>query len=353
MARRALRVFIGAMPVGGQPRVLSLPQRPVPPCPAPPQRRFTIGYAASSAASSPSSALLSLFSSLKQRLLHRLVRPLVRRAPTGVWIAAARVASWAAGPLLLWRKGAHLGRVLLLCGRADSLPARLGLASAAAYQRLRRMDYYLHEGVRDVRIDWSGAPASGPCCLVLMDTCGAEQLDHFLRVHPSWVVRRRFDGEGQVHADSAPPGQRWSAHCAQLRGRINAGRVVDVGRSSMGLRGVINGADHVVVFQGFMQPPGDRDERAFLGQRVSMPLGAVRLARRAGLPLRFLRVMPVGSHWEVVIEPEMPADEAALVARMERALREQPQSWTLWTDFLAAVDAPAASATAPAGSASR
>ena len=285
---------------------------------------------------------MSLSSSLKQRLLHQLVRPLVRRAPTGLWVAAARVAAWVVGPLLMWRRGAEFGRVLLLCGRADTLLERLGLASATAYQRLRRMDYYLHEGVRDVRIDWSGAPETGPCCLVLMDTYGAEQLDHFLQVHPSWVVRRRFDGEGEGRADKAPPGQRWAAHCAQLRGRINAGRVVDVGTSSMGLRAAISGAHHVVVFQGFVQPPGQRDERSFLGQRVSMPLGAVRLARRTGLPLRFVQVLPVGSHWDVVIEAPMPAEEAALLARMERALREQPPTWTLWFDFLAAVDAPAA-----------
>lgn len=285
---------------------------------------------------------MSLSSSLKQRLLHRLVRPLVRRAPTGLWLAAARVVSWAAGPLLLWRKGADLGRVLLLCGHADTPSTRLWLASAMAYQRLRRMEYYLQEGTRDVRIDWSGAPEAGPCCLVLMDTYGAEQLDHFFRVHPSWVVRRRFDGEGGGGADAAPPGQQWSAHCAQLRGRINAGWVVDVGTSSMGLRAVINGARHVLVFQGFVQPPGQRDERVFLGQRVAMPLGAVRLARRANLPLRFVRVVPVGRHWDVVIEPEMPAEEAALVARMERALRDQPPTWTLWSDFLAAIDAPRA-----------
>ena len=75
---------------------------------------------------------------------------------------------------------------------------------------------------------------------------------------------------------------------------------------------------------------------ALLGRRVHLPLGAVRITRRRGLPLRFLRIEPVRDGWRLTLEPPMPADDEALRARIEREIAAAPEAWMLWPLLLAA-----------------
>jgi hypothetical protein len=230
--------------------------------------------------------------------------------------------------------------VLQLCGRADTLGKRIGLARAMLYQRLRKLDFYLHGRTRDPVIAWNGeAPGKRPCCYVMLDTFGAENVTAFADDFAAWAVRQSFGGEGQLTPASAPSGQRWTAHCAQLRQVISQGRVIDVAARPIELRRLIEQPRNVIVFQGSLDDSGRAAPQRVLGQVVPMPLGAVRLARRAGLPLRFMRVRPSGTRWDIVVEPVMPAEEPALVARIERELRERPETWMLWSNFLAAADA--------------
>jgi hypothetical protein len=296
---------------------------------------------------------VTLAQSLKQRLIYHVVRPLVSRAPTGAWVAATHLVSWIAAPAAAWRQAPALGRVLQLCGRPDTPRARLGLARATLYQRLRRLDFYLHGRTRDPVIAWHGeAPGKRPCCYVMLDTFGAENLTAFADEFSAWAVRQTFGGEGELTPASAPPGQRWTAHCAHLRQSISQGRVVDVVAHPIELRRLIEQPRNVIVFQGSLDGSGRAATQRVLGQSVPLPLGAVRLARRAGLPLRFMRVNPSGTCWDIVVEAVMPANEAALLARIERELRERPETWMLWSSFLeaadAAADAPAFSSLQPA-----
>lgn len=296
---------------------------------------------------------VTLAQSLKQRLVYHVVRPLVSRAPTGAWVAATHVASWIGAPVVAWRQAPALGRVLQVCGHPDTPRKRLGLARATLYQRLRKLDFYMHGRTRDPVIAWNGeAPGRRPCCYVMLDTFGAENVAAFADDFAAWAVRQRFGGEGELTPSSAPSGRRWTAHCAQLRQAISQGRVIDVAARPIELRRLIEQPRNVIVFQGNLDHSGRAATRRVLGQAVPMPLGAVRLARRAGMPLRFMRVQPSGTRWDIVVEPAMPAEEPALVARIERELRERPETWMLWSSFLAAADAaagePAVSSSLPA-----
>lgn len=71
-------------------------------------------------------------------------------------------------------------------------------------------------------------------------------------------------------------------------------------------------------------------------------LGAVRLARRESLPLRFVQLRPTLTGWTIEVEAAVEPDEGWLLARMQRQLCECPQSWSLWADFLAVAGQPPA-----------
>jgi hypothetical protein len=276
----------------------------------------------------------------KQHLLAHVLQPMVRRLPTSLWSVAALVIAGLGAPMMALRSKTMLHRVLRMCGRRPNWSAACALAARMGYHRLRKLDYYLHGGCRDVRVDWKGAPPDTlRCVYVLMDTYGAEQIDAFIAEHPSWLLRRRFDEESEPSIALRSHTQPWSAHCARLRLHINPDRTIDVHADPLKMRHAINSPQSIVAFQGYMQSlRQDNSDRMFLGHMVSMPLGAVRLAQRAGLPIRFLTIKPHISHWTITVEPTISANAALLQARMERALLEAPEGWSLWEDFLNAAD---------------
>lgn len=283
---------------------------------------------------------MSALSVCKQHLLARVLQPLVCRLPTSLWSVTALLLAAAMAPVVAVRNKTMLQRVLRICRRQAGFSATCALAARMSYHRLRKLDYYLHGGCREVHIDWNGAPPeTRRCVYVLMDTYGVEQFDAFLKQLPSWLLRRRFDDESEALADARAHTQPWSLHCARLRLRINETLTIDIHADPLKMRHAINSPHPIAAFQGFAQASqNDSSDRVVLGQAVSMPLGAARLARRAGLPIRFVSVKPQLGHWSITVEPAICADTELLQARMERALVESPETWSLWADFLAAAD---------------
>ena len=264
--------------------------------------------------------------SLRSRLMVDGVRPLVRAAPALAWVTIARVASCMGSPLQILRKRDFYGSVLRACARDDSLWACLTLATRMAYLRLRALDFYFHEGSRHLQLEWEGeSPHARPCCYVALDAHGMEHVASLLPRFDGWIVRQRFDGEGEVAAED----RSWRAHCARLRERTCTGRMIEAGSGAAGWRSLVASPRTLVVFQGNILPEGGKAIRV-LDRDVNMPLGAVRLARLCSLPLRFMRVVPRGSGWVIRLEAPMVATEQALHERIERELRERPEAWILW-----------------------
>jgi hypothetical protein len=234
------------------------------------------------------------------------------------------------------RRGAFLTAVLRACGRKNTVAARLRLAAAMLYLRVRRLDFYSEAPPPDVRLVWKGAsPTARPFCYVVLDTFGAENVATVLDAYNAVVVRSSFGGEGVLDPSTAPAAQRWTAHCAWLRWKSLAARTIDISLGTLQIRELVKSSRNMIVFQGNLDPTPDSSRIALLGHAVPMPLGAARLARLSRMPLRFVRIRPYGTGWAVHIDAPIPADEAALAARIERELCERPEAWMLWPLFFA------------------
>lgn len=279
---------------------------------------------------------MSLLQRLKEGLLLHAVRPLCSHGPGWLWPLLAAALAALGGPGLAWMGRQDVDAILRLSGRPVTWAQRLWLARRMLYWRLRRLDLYLRGAPDRCVIVWQeGAPAPGLSCYVVMDTLGAEQVAAWVDNSRFFTVRKRF-GREDPDAPGAPAWQSaWLEHCDRLRGSLAREHVIDPAGGAAQLRRLLRSGRNLLFFQGSPSPDPATPEQLWLGRRVPVVLGSVRVARREHLPLRFVQVLPTLTGWTILIEPPVEPDEAWLLARMERQLRECPQGWALWPDFWA------------------
>lgn len=287
---------------------------------------------------------------LSHRVTYYLIRPVVKRLPVRVFAALAMLAAIPFGILQAFRRADHYRRVLECSGRPTTLAARIKLAVLSTYAKVRHLDWYIYEGTPHVQVTWDGPPETERCVYILAHMYGIENIGAWMDRCPSTLVRFTWGNEEQLDLATATPGLKWRAHQAHLRRQHAAShRHLIIGHNPMASRQLYNVADNIIFYQD-LHDPQKPDGPLLLGSPVTLRMGALRIAKRTGLPLRYLTLTARGGHWHFHVGPRIEATYDAIAGAIESDIRTRPAQWMLWRDFFDYVDGPISPAEAAAAS---
>ncbi len=149
------------------------------------------------------------------------------------------------------------------------------------------------------------------------------------------VIRYPYGGEGGLEPDEvAEPWQRWEAHQASVRHRLIEPVQILPGASPLAYLRALRGGRSLVVLQDVPDPTGGSPTRTLLGVERSLPVGAVRLAAAARVPLYTISTAFRDGELWVDLDGPHAGDEQDLLDRLADQIRASPWAWTMWRDFL-------------------
>ncbi|PAP77664.1 hypothetical protein [Rubrivirga marina] len=281
------------------------------------------------------------------RIMYERVRPLAARVSPRTLDRLARLAAVPATLFALATSPGQTQAYLRQLGHPSGLRGRLRYAYRKALARIRgeyvylRPDAPVRKGPGVERFEACGEAA----VIVGWSAFGVVGASKLAGERDDRVIRLPYGGEGGPEPeDVAEPWRRWEAHQASVRHRlIGPYQILPSERPIAYLRALRSGKS-LIVLQDVPDLSGEAPRRTLAGVERSLPVGAVRLARAARVPLYTLSVsFRDGELWADLDGPH-DDDEQALLDRIDRQIRAEPWAWTLWREF---TDAPAA-ATSPA-----
>jgi hypothetical protein len=267
---------------------------------------------------------------------------MVKRFPVRVFAALAMLAAIPFGVMKALRHADYYERVLKCAGGKNTLLARIRLAILSAYAKARHLDWYIYERTPHADVTWDGPAETERCIFISAHTYGLENIGAWMERRPSILVRFEWAGEGRLDLATASPGMKWRAHQAHLRQQHAAThRHVIVGQNPMASRQLYSGSDSIIFYQD-LHDPTKPDGPLLLGSPVTLRMGALRIAKRAGgLPLRYLSIRPHAGGWRIHVGPRIEATYEAIAGAIESDIRSRPAQWMLWREFFEYVDGPA------------
>ncbi|WP_412062930.1 hypothetical protein [Rubrivirga sp. IMCC45206] len=278
--------------------------------------------------------LLTAAQRLVDRLLYERVRPLAARMRPGPFDAVARGLAVAATPLVLATSPRQTRAYLRQLGAEAGLLAHLGFAYRKAAERFRGDYVYLRphdpilkgpglqafeeRGETAVMVGWSAYGMIGAARLA------AERGDR--------VVRYPYGGENGPAPATLAPSERWAAFQAEVRtGLIQPVQIVP-GSSPIAYIRALRSGHSLIILQDVPEP--DAPLRRLAGAERPLPVGAVRLARAARVPLYAIDASFRNGLLHIDLDGPLDGDEQALLDRFSDKIREQPWAWTLWREFV-------------------
>lgn len=291
---------------------------------------------------------------LHHRVMYYVIRPVVKRLPVAVFAMLAMAVAIPLGLLQAFRRAGYYRRVLECAGRSNTLAERVRLAILSTYAKARHLDWYIYECTPHVQITWDGGPETERCIYICAHTYGLENVTAWMDRCPSTIVRYEWAGEGKLDLATASPGLKWRAHQAHMRQRHAAThKHVIVGQNPMASRKLYAARESIIFYQD-LNDPTKPDGPPLLGYPVTLRMGALRIARRAGnLPLRYMKIIPRGGTWHFHIGPRIPATYEAIAGAIEADIRARPAQWMLWGELFNYVDGPSPTAASTATAARR
>ena len=94
----------------------------------------------------------------------------------------------------------------------------------------------------------------------------------------------------------------------------------------------LRGGHSLIILQDV--PEAGAPVRRLAGAERPLPVGAVRLARAARVPLYAIEASFRGGLLHLDLDGPLDGDEQALLDRFSARIREQPWAWTLWREFV-------------------
>ncbi|HIG74146.1 MAG TPA: hypothetical protein EYQ24_06120 [Bacteroidetes bacterium] len=264
------------------------------------------------------------------RLMYGVVRPLAPRIPLRVLDAVGRVLAAGGAVALLAGDRGRIRRYLRLAGRPASGWPLLRHAYAEALARFRHNVAYLVPAPPH-RVSERVAAIVGPAVFTTRSTYGQLAPSRWFADRDFRIIRTPYGGEeGPPPEAVEDPAARWRAHQAGVRRRLLSDWQIPPTASPRDYFRTLRSGRSVVLMQDVVDPTGQAPVRTFLGLQRSMAVGAVRIARMAGVPLYHLTTRFEGGTAVVDVVGPLPLDEDALLRRMEDEIRADPASWELW-----------------------
>lgn len=295
----------------------------------------------------PTDPLPPLASRWADRLLYERVRPLAARVRPRTLDRLARLAAVPLTLASVARSPAQTRAFLRQIGHPTGAVGRLRFAYRKALARIRgeyvylRPDAPVRRGPGVARFEARGEPA----VIVGWSSFGVVGASRLAGERDDRVIRFPYGGEGGPEPEAvAEPWRRWEAHQAAVRHRLIGPYQILPGESPIAYLRALRSGKSLIVLQDVPDPSAEAPRRALAGTERSLPVGAVRLARAARVPLYTLSVtFRDGELWADLHGPH-DDDEQQLLDRLDRQIRAEPWAWTLWREF---TDAPS-EAPAPA-----
>ena len=299
----------------------------------------------------PTDPLPPLVSRWADQLLYERVRPLaVRVSPRTL----DRLARLVAVPLTLAavaRSPSQTRAFLRQIGHAAGPLGHLRFAYRKALARIRgeyvylRPDAPVRRGPGVERLQERGEAA----VIVGWSSFGVVGASKLAGERDDRVIRFPYGGEGGPEPeDVAEPWRRWEAHQASVRHRLIGPYQLLPGESPLSYIRALRSGKSLIVLQDVPDPSAEAPRRALAGAERSLPVGAVRLARAARVPLYTLAVsFRDGELWADLHGPH-DDDEQALLDHLDGQIRAEPWAWTLWREFTEAPATSPSPASAPA-----
>ncbi|WP_412067421.1 hypothetical protein [Rubrivirga sp. IMCC43871] len=273
---------------------------------------------------------------LVDRLLYERVRPLAARMQPGRFDAVARALAVAATPLVLATSPRETRAYLRQIGVSAGPVHHLRFAYLKAVERFRGDYVYLrpHDpilkgpglrafeetGEAAVMVGWSAYGMIGAARLAV------ERGDR--------VVRYPYGGENGPAPDTIAPSERWAAFQAEVRTQLIQPVQIVPGGSPLAYIRALRSGQSLIILQDVPEPEAPR--RRLAGTERPLPVGAVRLAKAARVPIYAIDTSFRGGLLHIELDGPLDMDEQALLDRFSNKIREQPWAWTLWREFTGA-----------------
>lgn len=271
---------------------------------------------------------------LLDRALYGVVRPVVARLPIGLVDALARVVALPAALVVVVRHGRALGPFFRQVGRPDGLGPRLRYGYAKALARFRGDYVYLAPGRPVLKgpglrsFEAQGEPA----VIAGWSQFGTIEAARLAGLRDDRVVRFPYGGEGgPLPCEVDEPWKRWMAHQGAVRQELLAPYQLLPGASPLSYVRALRSGRSLIVLQDV--PADGAPTRTLLGAERPLPVGAVRLARAARVPLRFMTTRFVGGLLEIDLSEPLDVDEQGLLDVIGAAVRDRPWDWVTWREF--------------------
>ena len=273
---------------------------------------------------------------LADHALYAWARPLAAALSPRALDRLARVLAVPAAPLVLATAPAQTGAYLRQIGYPGGAWARLRFGYRKALARFRGEYVYLRPGARVRRGPGVEAfEARGEAAVIVgWSAFGIVGASLLAAERDDRVIRYPYGGEGGPEPeDVVEPWRRWAAHQASVRHRAIGPYQLLPGERPLAYVRALRQGRSLIVLQDVPDPTGEAPRRVLAGTERPLPVGAVRLARAARVPLYTLSVtFRDGETW-VDLDGPHADDEQALLDRLDRQVRAEPWAWTLWREF--------------------